>query len=138
MTTLSEVTSAQQEFFSEVYVRLNEIYPDIVFDGFMPSESTPYPFIYLGNTSDRDDTFAKSGCIKELTQTVHVWHSDPRKRGDLSRMMECVKNEICQIERTDTYYFYRKIINSDILTDTSTSTPLMHGVIEVETKYCRR
>ena len=39
----------QQELFSYLLVTLKKEYQDMVFDGFMPPEGTPYPFIYLAD-----------------------------------------------------------------------------------------
>ena len=38
----------QQELFSELLVKIKELGYD-VYDGFLPPEGTPYPFIYLAD-----------------------------------------------------------------------------------------
>ena len=41
----------QQELFSYLLVTLKKEYQDMVFDGFMPPEGTPYPFMAIKQQS---------------------------------------------------------------------------------------
>ncbi len=43
-----------------------------VYDGFLPPESTPYPFVYLGDAYQVDDA-NKSAIFGMVSLTVHVW-----------------------------------------------------------------
>lgn len=45
----------QQELFSYLLVELKKLYPDNVYDTFLPPDNTPYPFIYVGNSQLIDD-----------------------------------------------------------------------------------
>ena len=51
----------QQELFTEIRDILNRMYDGRVYDGFMPPEGTPYPFIYIADT--RQDDVASKGAI---------------------------------------------------------------------------
>lgn len=54
----------QQELFSYLLVELKKLYPDNVYDTFLPPDNTPYPFIYVGNSQLIDDANKKC-CIWE-------------------------------------------------------------------------
>lgn len=125
---------SQQELFSALLVKLKKEFESKgvnVYDTFLPSEGTPYPYVYIGNSQLVDDYGNKTMILGSITQVVDVWHN-PRKRGELSEIMMIVKNVARQINRTNNFAFQIKDINQRILPDTSTSEPLMHGVLELD------
>lgn len=124
----------QQELFTELRRRLKEKFgEDNVFDGFMPPDGTPYPFIYLAD-SYMVDVRTKSKLNGRITQTIHVWHSTPMKRGTVSEMMADIKSIARAVEAEGTARFGWIVENMSqrILHDNTTKTPLLHGVVEVE------
>lgn len=126
---------SQQELFSALLVKLKKELESKgvnVYDTFLPSEETPYPYVYVGNSQLIDDYGNKTMILGSITQVVDVWHNNPRKRGELSEIMMIVKNVARQINRTNNFAFQIKDINQRILPDTSTSEPLMHGVLELD------
>lgn len=126
---------SQQELFSALLVKLKKEFESKgvnVYDTFLPSEGTPYPYVYIGNSQLVDDYGNKTMILGSITQVVDVWHNNPRKRGELSEIMMIVKNVARQINRTNNFAFQIKDINQRILPDTSTSEPLMHGVLELD------
>ena len=126
---------SQQELFSALLVKLKKEFESKgvnVYDTFLPSEETPYPYVYVGNSQLIDDYGNKTMILGSITQVVDVWHNNPRKRGELSEIMMIVKNVARQINRTNNFAFQIKDINQRILPDTSTSEPLMHGVLELD------
>ena len=102
-----------------------------VFDGALPPEDTPYPFLYLGNFRE-NDTAAKVGMTGSVFPIVHVWSNNVRKRGELSRMILDVKIVYSQLRRTRNYAWAARGITSQILSDYTTKTPLLHGIVEAE------
>lgn len=83
----------QQEIFSALLIALNEKYKNTgigVYDTFLPPEGTAYPFVYLGATTQSDQN-TKDAVIGNVSQTVHVWHDNPRKRGTVSQVMLDIK-----------------------------------------------
>ena len=40
----------QQELFTALLLQLKEAFPGKVYDGFLPPEDTPYPFVYLADS----------------------------------------------------------------------------------------
>lgn len=126
---------SQQELFIALKVQLEKALKSKnvnVYDTFLPSEGTSYPYVYIGNSQLVDDYGNKTMILGSITQVVDVWHNNPRKRGELSEIMMIVKNVARQINRTNNFAFQIKDINQRILPDTSTSEPLMHGVLELD------
>lgn len=122
----------QQELFTELRNLLVQHFGDgKVFDGRMPPESTPYPFVYLAD-SYQLDVQTKSKLNGRVVQTIHVWHNSPMKRGTLSKMMSEVKQIVRSVEADGTaaYGWVVEDMSQRILTDTTTKTPLLHGVVE--------
>lgn len=128
---------SQQELFIALKVQLEKALKSKnvnVYDTFLPSEGTSYPYVYIGNTQLVDDYGNKTMILGTITQVVDVWHNNPRKRGELSEIMMIVKDVARQISRTSSFAFQISNINQRILPDTSTSEPLMHGVLELDFK----
>lgn len=123
----------QQELFTWLKLNIESAGYD-VYDGPLPPEGTPYPFVYLGASQQVDDA-NKGGIFGNVFQTIHVWHNTPEKRGTLSRILLDVK-EICRrIDTTDSFTWYVRNMDQQILEDTTTKTPLLHGVLNVEFRF---
>ena len=75
----------QQELFSILLRELKNTGYD-VYDGFLPPKNTPYPFIYLADSTQIDEE-NKSAVFGRVTQTIHVWHNSPKQRGTVSKML---------------------------------------------------
>jgi hypothetical protein len=124
---------AQQEFFTRLKLDL-EAKGYNVYDGALPPAGTPYPFIYLGdNMQSEQDT--KSELIGDVSQTVHIWHNSPEKRGTVSKMLVDVKATARAIAKTPNFAWLVRIGAQRILTDNTTKTPLVHGVVEVAARF---
>ena len=121
---------AQQELFTALKLGL-EAKGYAVFDGALPPDDTPYPFLYLGNFRE-NDTAHKIGMTGSVFPIVHVWSNNVRKRGELSRMILDVKIVYSQIRRTKNHAWNARGITSQILSDYTTKTPLLHGIVEAE------
>ena len=123
----------QQELFTILKLKLEELGYD-VYDGFLPPKNTPYPFIYLADSHLIDDA-NKSAVFGNVYQTVHIWHNNPKKRGTVSKMLLDIKNTARKIDKTDNFSWFIIDVEQNILADTITSTPLMHGVLELKFKF---
>ena len=123
----------QQELFTELRLQLNDTGYD-VYDTFLPAEGAPYPFIYLAD-SQQSDGQTKSAVIGSVTQTIHVWHDNPRQRGTVSRMLLAVKKICYRLEQTENFSWMAVEALQRIQPDDTTKTPLLHGVLEVEFKF---
>ena len=123
----------QQELFTILKLKLEELGYD-VYDGFLPPKNTPYPFIYLADRHLIDDA-NKSAVFGNVYQTVHIWHNNSKKRGTVSKMLLDIKNTARKIDKTDNFSWFIIDVEQNILADTITSTPLMHGVLELKFKF---
>lgn len=120
----------QQELFTAVLVELRKRYPDQVYDTFLPPEGTPCPFVYLAD-SDLTDKANKTAVFGNVSQTIHVWHDNPRQRGTVSQMLLQIKQICRHLEHTGNFSWSVQGLNQRILPDTTTNQPLLHGIVEV-------
>ncbi|MDD3362647.1 MAG: hypothetical protein PHW34_13340 [Hespellia sp.] len=123
----------QQELFTELLLKIKEKGYD-VYDGALPPEGTPYPFVYLGDSQQLDDA-NKSAVLGNVYQTIHVWHNNPKQRGTVSAILLDIKLICRKIEHTVSFAWYVRNMNQRIIPDNTTKTPLLHGVLEVEEKF---
>ena len=126
----------QQELFTALKLAIQEKGYD-VYDGGLPPENTPYPFVYLADSRQRDRP-NKSAIFGTVYQTVHVWHSSPRQRGTVSGMLADIKGVARGLRYTQRFAWCVSGVEQRILADTSTKTPLLHGVLELEFQFSGR
>ena len=120
----------QQELFTALYIGLKAKGYD-VYDGVLPPEDTPYPFVYLGDSQQIDDA-NKSAVFGNVYQTIHIWHNNPKQRGTVSSMLLDIKAECRKIGKTENFSWAVRNMTQRIIPDTTTKTPLLQGVLEVE------
>ena len=123
----------QQEIFSRLYSDISSKGYD-VYDGCLPPENTPYPFVYMGDMQQTDDA-NKTAVFGNVYQTIHVWSNKPQNRGDLSKIMLEIKNICRNIDKTRNFSWFVKNVTQHIIPDNTTKTPLLHGVLEIEFKF---
>lgn len=126
---------SQQEVFSAMLVALKKHFEDTsigVYDTFLPPEGTAYPFVYLADSQLVDDYGNKTMILGSIYQTIHVLHDNARKRGTVSSILNDIKQVARSLDRTKNYALTIASIDQRILPDTSTSTPLLHGILEIE------
>lgn len=121
---------AQQELFTHLKLNIEKL-GYAVYDGALPPENTPYPFVYLGDfrQSDHDTKTHPYGYVYP---TIHVWHNSTLERGTVSEMIAEIKKVCKTLSHTPTYAWAVRNLNSRIITDTTTKTPLLHGIIDGE------
>lgn len=124
------MTDPQQEIFTAMKTGLEKLGYD-VYDGFLPPEGTPYPFIYIGENSLHDEA-NKTAVFGRVNQTVSVWHDSPRKRGTVSAMLLDIKSTARHIQHTKGFSWMVTSVSQQIMPDTSTGAPLVHGVLDIE------
>lgn len=120
----------QQELFTALKLALEAKGFD-VYDGILPPEDTPYPFVYLGDFR-QTDTEHKNAVTGIVYPMIHVWHNNPRKRGTVSKMLLEIKTECRRLVHTSNFAWLVRNVTGRIIPDNTTKTPLLHGVIEAE------
>lgn len=123
----------QQELFSELLTKLKEMGYD-VYDGFLPPENTPYPFIYLADSIQNDEE-NKTAIFGRVSQTIHVWHNSPKQRGIVSKILLDAKIVCRKLQNTDNFSWFVRDINQRISSDNTTKQPLLHGILSVEFSF---
>jgi hypothetical protein len=127
---MEHITDPQQEVYSAVKVGIEALKYD-VYDGCLPPEDTPYPFVYMGDNQQTDQD-TKNAVIGKVHQTIHLWHNNPRQRGTVSVMLLNIKTVCRNVGRTAHHSWEARAISSRIFPDNTTKTPLLHGVVEVD------
>lgn len=125
----------QQEVFTSLLVALTNEFKTLgygVYDGELPSEDKPYPFIYLADNQQIDKQVGKREIMANVHQTVHVWHNNPRERGTVSTLMYGVKKVAYGLKKTTNFKWDLVNIDQRIMTDNTTKIPLVHGIINLE------
>ena len=124
------IVDAQQELFTAFKLAL-EAKGYAVYDGALPPEDTAYPFIYLGNfqQTDKEHKNAITGTVFPM---IHVWHNNWDQRGTVSKMLLDIKTICRTLEHTTNFAWLVRNVNSRILADYTTKTPLLHGVVEAD------
>lgn len=117
-----------QKIYSEVRRLCVELYgEDVVYD-YIPGEVS-YPYIHLGDQTSQNIREQKDYIDRNTQIIIHVWHNDWKQRGELSNMMFEIEQKII-----DEYGHDGELITSDILTDDTTSTMLLHGILDIDIK----
>lgn len=120
----------QQELFTRLKLDL-EAKGYSVYDGALPPKDTPYPLVYLADSQLIDEE-NKTAVFGGVNQRIHVWHSDLKQRGTVSQMLLDIKTVCRQIKKTNNFAWSVRGINQQILADSTTKQPLLHGVLDVE------
>lgn len=123
----------QQEYFTRLKIDL-EALGFSVYDGVLPPDGTPYPFVYLGEFR-QTDTANKSAVFGVVYPTIHVWHNDPRQRGTVSRVLLEIKTACRRIDHTANFAWAVREMSQQIINDDTTKTPLLHGVLEAGVSF---
>ena len=127
---MPHITDPQQELFTQIKVDI-EALKYAVYDGFLPPENTPYPFVYLGDNQQTDEA-NKSAVFGNVHQVIHIWHNNPKQRGTVSEMMLNIKKVCRNIRHTAHHSWDIRGMTSRIIPDNTTKSPLLHGVLEVD------
>lgn len=123
----------QQEIFTELLLKIRALGYG-VYDGALPPEDTPYPFVYMGEVRQTDHA-NKAAVFGAVYQTIHVWSDNPRRRGEVSQMLLGIKRVCRETQSTRNFGWMLVNANQRILPDNTTNTPLLHGMLEVEYKF---
>ena len=121
---------AEQELFIALKLGI-EAKGYAVYDGALPPENTPYPFVYLGDFR-QNDTGLKNAVTGTVYPMIHVCHNNTRQRGTVSKMLFDIKTVLRMIDRTKNHAWLHRNVNGRIFSDNTTKTPLLHGVVEAD------
>lgn len=97
---------------------------------YLPDERASYPFVFIGEQFKQDVREHKDYLNGQTQVTVHVWHNDWKQRGTVMDMMAEIEQKV-----RERYRFNVLGVDTQVLTDNSTGSDLLHGILEVEIKY---
>lgn len=123
----------QQELFTELLIRLKALGYD-VYDGHLPSDGTPYPFVYIGDSTLTDDT-NKTAIFGRVSQVIHIYSNTPKNRGSVSVMLLEIKRVCRSLASSQNFKWNVESVNQRILPDNTTKQPLLHGVLEIGFRF---
>lgn len=123
----------QQEIFNTLRKTIADLGYS-VYDTVLPPEGTEYPFVYLGYTQQVDER-TKSQINGTVYQSVDVWHSSPKRRGDISGMMLNIKTACRAIAHTTNFSVDVLLNDQSINADDSTGITLVRGMMDFKIKF---
>lgn len=93
-------------------------------------EDADLPYGSIGSASTTSQRL-KGGCTSTVQLSVHVWHDQMEKRREVSQLMAKITTIAARLEIPGVSLL---VTSSDqrILTDTTTSTPYLHGVLYLD------
>ena len=125
----------QQEVFTSLLVALRSEFKKRgyeVYDGVLPPEDTPYPFIYIADSQQTDRNIGKREIMANVYQTIHIWHNNPRERGTVSSIIYDIKKVAYTMKNTTNFKWDLVNVDQTIINDDTTKSPLLHGVLNLE------
>lgn len=127
------MASPQQELFTAVRkICCDQLGDSNVYE-VLPPDGTAYPFIYVGEQSSVDDLRNKSVVFAEVRQTIHVYHNDPRRRGDVSFLLDELLQKLRQLEVTRTFRWRMTNASMEVRIDRQGDT-FLHGILDIRMK----
>lgn len=100
---------------------------------FLPAKDERYPFVYIGEQSD-DDRVLKTAVLGEVRQTIHIYHKHT-ERGELAAMVDELRRRMWNLGKTEGKPFTCTAASGQMIPDTTTGTPLLHGIIEAVFRF---
>lgn len=130
--------SPGMELFCALYERIEKKHSDRITSGSIARIEKPYPFIHLGDVQELSDFQVKGGSFGQASVAISVWHNNSREQGVLDSLLFDLRQCARQIEYTDSYGWGISGVSVEKLRDTTTSQPLMRGILNLEYRYYRR
>lgn len=99
---------------------------------FLPEDGVSYPFFFVGEQFSNKVKNNKDQVFLSVQQTVHLYHNDHRQRGTVSSLLDGLLREVVAIRRIGGQKLTLIDDSQQLVPDNTTSTPLMHGIIEFD------
>lgn len=102
---------------------------------YLPEAGTKYPFIYIGNSNDLDQSH--SDLLGTVDQTIHIYATS-EQRADLDVLKVKLHDGIRNIRQAFDYNVNLINYTQRNLNDNTDVLPLIHTVIDVSFMYTRK
>ena len=121
----------------ELFNAVRKLSHDLGYDTYdhLPDGSASYPFVHIGEQFEQLMTTNKDRLTGQTQITIHVWHNDWRRRSVLTEMMSDIERGLWGLRSTTRFSIRINNTNKQVLTDTSTDSTLLHGILEVDISY---
>lgn len=126
MVTISDT----QKIWQKIRSICVDLVDNVTVYDYLPPNDVEYPFIFIGEQFKQNYRENKDRLSKTTQITIHVYHNDPYSRGTLAGIMASIESSIIA-----TFGVRGERINTQVLADNSTNTPLLHGIIEAEIEF---
>ena len=128
------MNSPRQEIFTMCRQAAVRVVGDSSVFDYLPGKEAKYPFVFIGEQYG-SDTHYKNVVTGSCSQTIHVYHNDPGRRGSTQRIMDDLLREIRKVKHTRTFYVELTDVQVQMLPDNTTSTPLLHGILDLRFNF---
>lgn len=126
-----EIQSPQLQLFNSLFIiSLGLGYK--TYD-YLPDNKAELPFVYIGEQFSQDRA-NKSTVHGNVQQTIHVY-GNHRQRQLVAEMVGKLRYKIRELKHTDSFNVPVVNMNDQTLIDNSTTTTLIHGILEVEFSF---
>lgn len=123
--------SPQQEVFTHCLVLAKGL--GAAYD-YIPDDGSAFPFFYIGEQFSLDQA-NKTAVFGQVNQTIHLFHNDRRRRGDLSKLMEDFIQSLRKDKETRSYYIHILQVNQQVIYEKVGKESMLHGIIEVRIHF---
>lgn len=117
-----------------IYDALYSICLNLGYDAYfeLPDNNASYPFVFIGEIFEQSRS-TKGHVFGDYQITLHIYHTEPKyNRKAVTDMREAIKREYYKLKRAYGYQMISKRHNGQIIIDTSTNIPLLHGILELD------
>lgn len=128
---MAQIKSPQLQIYNTVY----KLCEDLGYDtyDYLPPSEVSYPFIFIGEQFSQDEA-NKTAIHGSVQQTIHIYHTHENRK-EVSEMIFNVQEDIRKLKNTDNYYVAIKGITNQMITDVSTDSVLIHGIVEIDFSF---
>lgn len=99
---------------------------------YRPGNETIYPFVFVGEIFEQSRR-TKSNLFGDYQVTVHIYANDPKRdRMKVTTMQNNIKHAFYQLKRVNSYQVIPKRHNGQIITENSTGSSFIHGILELD------
>lgn len=102
---------------------------------YLPEANAKYPFIFIGEAFNTDNS--NSDLFGTIAQTIHVYGTRTH-RNKLDGVAMGLHDNAVRMRQAINYNVRLTNYSDRVLMDTTTGTPLLHYVLELEFNYTKR
>ena len=102
---------------------------------YLPGPKTPYPFIYIGEQSNTDNSH--SDLIGNINQTIHIYGLRTERK-TIMELETKLHDALIKMREAYGYHVSMTDYTTRLLNDNTDVQPLLHVVVDVNFMYTRK